>query len=69
MQELFPDKMHSFKFLPMRDKPGLDLLKIITVLFLVVQASLGEIQFHWYKKGEIPCAKNNYEASTTYQAH
>ena len=44
-------------------------VKVITVLLFVVQASHRKIQFHWYKKGETPYAKNKCEASTTYQAH
>ena len=57
MQELFDDKIDFFKFFSRCDKAWLDQLKIITVLLLVVQVSRGKIQFHWYKKGEIPYAK------------
>ena len=74
MQELFVDKIPYFKFLSMNDKPWLHQLKIITAtraavykflwIFISVQG-----RKNTNKEGEIPCAKNKYKASTTYQAH
>ena len=74
MQELFFHKIHFFNVLSMRDKPWLDQLKITT-------AARGT-SFSWKDsvplvqgtgntniEGVIPCAKNKYEASATYQAH
>ena len=64
MQELFVNKIHFFKFLSTSDKPWLEQLKIITILLFVERfSSIGN------KEGEVPCAKNKYEASATYQTH
>ena len=76
MQELFVDKIYFFKFLFVSDKSWLDELKIVTLLLLVVRGfswkdSVPSLQGreNTNKEGEIPCAKNKYEASATYQAH
>ena len=58
MQELFIDKIHSFKFLSISDKPRLHQLKIITSPRSTVQTSLTAWMFHPY--GEIPSRKGKY---------
>ena len=74
MQELFVDKIHSFKFLSLSDKPRLHQLKIITSSrSSTVQASLtawmfSSVQGNTIKEGEIPYVKNKYKTSPTYQA-
>ena len=69
VQEFSDDKIHFLKFLSMRPAKN----------FYCCSCSCGTSffeSFHRYKEGEvptskgkIPCAKNKYEASTTYQAH
>ena len=65
MQDLFVGKIHFFQFLSMSDKPWLHQLQIITA----ARGTSFTKSFHQYKEGEIPCAKNNDEASVTYQIH
>ena len=73
MQELFVDKIHSFQFLSLSDKPRVHQLKIITSSRSKVQASLtawlfSSVPGNNIKEGEIPYVENKYKTSTTYQA-
>ena len=71
MLKLFVDK-HFFIFFSMRDKPWLDELENyccyswckLLWIFPLVQGRLNT-----NKEGKIPCAKNKYKASATYQIH